>query len=258
MKKKVLIVVMMFAVFITNFLVSRTYAKYISKIDLTDEARVAKWGLSDEEKTIDLFADSYSVNGKGVYVKSLNCKTVDGNEVCDNVVAPGTTGSYDLNISGTMETRYTLNIDLKNENDFVVYYKVDGNNKVTEMKTASELTNEAGELVTTGYTEYHPLRYTITKGNNEALAIPVNNVTFADLKKALNTYNSSNNYEPGVLNKNYKLTWTWATQNKDLDGDEIDKLDTYAGQHLSEEGDTVKFKVSVTATQVAEDYAKAN
>ncbi len=136
MKKKVLIVVMMFAVFITNFLVSRTYAKYISKIDLTDEARVAHWGINIT-KDVDLFRDSYYFTNKDgeeeAYVKSLGCKNIindngESQEVCDNVIAPGTSGEYRFTISGTPEVNYRIKLKVLEKQDTVgrITYDLDG------------------------------------------------------------------------------------------------------------------------------------
>ena len=253
-----LLIVLVMAVVATTYSVSGTYAKYTSKIDFTDEARVAKWELlldgqkATTTQNVNLFKESYSVDGKGLYVESIN--------QTDRVVAPGTTGFYELNLSGNMEVRYQLAVNIADDaNDFVVYYNVDGDNKVTGMSLTKD-----------GYDhEYHPLRYSITKADGSALAIPVNKLTFAQLKEALKSYNSNNSYAPGAFTKNYKITWTWDAVNANdgsavkltdtgvaLAADEINKLDTFAGENLSANADKVTYNVSVVATQVAEDYAK--
>ena len=45
MKKMSVLTVLVMLVTLTAYSVSGTYAKYTSKIDMTDEARVAKWEL---------------------------------------------------------------------------------------------------------------------------------------------------------------------------------------------------------------------
>ncbi len=136
MKKKVLVFLIILATVMTSFSVSRTFAKYISSIDLSDEARVALWDI-DITKDVDLFRDSYFVvneNGeKDYYVKSLGCKSIDdeeGNaqEVCDNVIAPGTSGEYKFTISGTPETNYRIKLKVLEKTDTVgrITYNLDG------------------------------------------------------------------------------------------------------------------------------------
>ena len=91
MKKMSILTVLVMLVTVTAYSVSGTYAKYTSKIDMTDEARVAKWELLLDgnkvttEQNINLFAESYSFKND-VYVQTLTAG--------ENVVAPGTTGEY--------------------------------------------------------------------------------------------------------------------------------------------------------------------
>lgn len=260
MKKLSVVGVLAMLVTVSLYSVSGTYAKYTSKIDFTDEARVAKWELLlDGNKVtttqnINLFKDSYSVDGKGVYVQSIdNAK----------VVAPGTTGFYDLKLSGDMEVRYQLEVLVDAAaNDFVVYYDLDNDGKVTNMSKTKN-----GQAY-----EYHPIRYTIEKLNSDGTTtpttIPVNGLTFAQLKAALAKYNSSNSYAPGAFTKNYRISWAWDAVNANdgsatatassntLSADNANALDTFAGENLSADADKINFAVTVVATQVAEDYAK--
>ena len=53
---------LLLAVVISGYSVSGTYAKYTSSIDLSDEARVAKWQIKMDQDTmneLNLFEDSY-------------------------------------------------------------------------------------------------------------------------------------------------------------------------------------------------------
>lgn len=108
MKKKMTILGgLMMAVVLTGYSVAGTYAKYTSAMDFADEARVAKWNFqlvgnsSDSNYDIDLFKDSYQVDG------TENNKVVSS-EPGIKVVAPGTEGKYNFNIQGTAETNYTV------------------------------------------------------------------------------------------------------------------------------------------------------
>ena len=70
--------VLLVAVLLTSCVIAGTFAKYTSSNNGTDNARVAYWGWTPAELTIDLFNDVYSTD-----VDS----TGDNG---DNVVAPGT------------------------------------------------------------------------------------------------------------------------------------------------------------------------
>ena len=214
MKKMSVLTVLVMLVTLTAYSVSGTYAKYTSKIDMTDEARVAKWELLLDgekvttEQTIDIFKDSYSFNGD-LYVKSL--ANEDG--TFDKVVAPGTAGEYTFELSGNMETRFNLNVDLKTVNDFVVYYGKDADGNLVVSKTATDVATN----------EYHPLRYTIKKADGNLATGTKANMTFAELKTALAAYNSVNSYEPGSFTKGYTISWVWEPINTvaDLSDDEV-------------------------------------
>lgn len=255
MKKKMTVLAgLLMAVVVTGYSVSGTYAKYISQVDLTDEARVARWELVatngnnevlEATNTIDLFANSYHFNGKQ-YVKAINDT--------DRLIAPGTAGTYTLNLDGYMETAYFLNFKVNSTQDPVVYYTVDGN-KVKAMSTDKNDAKFAGDTVK----EYHPLTYTIvyTKNGNEVItdeAKKIVNKTAAEAKvmlDAYNTYAQANPFGAGKLaDLQYVISWKWDTRNAvaGLAEKEVDKLDTFAGQHV-DSLDTAKFDVSIIAEQ---------
>lgn len=129
-KRNMILGGLLVAVAITSYAVSGTYAKYTSQIDVTDTARVAKWGMG--EHTVDLFASSYKFNNN-VVVQSNTCKTLangnfinatTGEEIKDqeeadvlgicvkeDVVAPGTSGIYAFDLSKfAPETNYTIDV----------------------------------------------------------------------------------------------------------------------------------------------------
>lgn len=223
---------LLMAVAMTGYSVSGTYAKYISQVDLVDEARVAKWELNATDKnnnkigeTIDLFASSYTNDGK-TYVSSLNCSTTGEGEnaktVCDKVVAPGTKGDYTAKLTGKMETRFQLGFDLVSENDFVVYFNLKTetgkSTVVDEMKVAKELTTndtdksmtyvktladgttetvivvKADGTLSEGWYEYHPIRYTVDyrTPGKDDKAVTLTNYDINGIKLAFEAYNTNN------------------------------------------------------------------
>lgn len=289
------------AVAMTGYSVAGTYAKYVSSIDLTDEARVAKWGFN-EDMSINLFKSSYTT-ADGKYVQAFQTLNDDGslktdatgNAVYDNVVAPGTTGTSTVALEGEMETRFILSFNLLNANDFVVYYSTDANGNVDKMDTTKAGLIAKG-VAEADVKEYRPLRYTIEYNKFEGegadrAAVPVTttvdgktvtinslltNVDINTLKARLDLYNANNwtdatktkynlahTFTPQALDREIKITWTWATNNtidntinkNTLDKDNSNKLDTFAGQNLSKHSDIMTFGMNVTAEQVAEDFA---
>lgn len=274
MKKKMsVLVALVMAVAVTSYSVSGTYAKYTSNVDLTDEARVAKWSFTATDKEgnpitdtnkFKLFADSYSYNGTR-YVKSMT----EG----QNVVAPGTSGEYTFKFKGNMEVRYTLDFDIDATNDFIVYYKL-ADGKITEKKTRDEAIDASGitvdENTTTeqinqaikaaGYLEYRPIRYSVVYVDQAGVSHEdIKDVTADTLETSLNAYNAkllgNNGFGPGEMKQQYTISWKWDDVNAGLDEALINELDTFAGENLSDEADKVEFGVLVTATQLAENHS---
>lgn len=241
MKKKMTVLgVLLMAVMVSAYSVSGTYAKYVSSVDVTDEARVAKWQLqyTDQDgyvedvtaatttQAINLFADSYTYNGK-TYAESLS----NG-----NIVAPGLKGEYTFELGGTFETRFTLDLDLVKD------YADDSYNTVT-------LANG-----------YDPLRFQVETYYNTSAW-----VRYEDLDLALqNAFVKDGNLvelEPGVYaTKNTKeyviIRWAWAYDEIDAKiinslADCDDEYDTLLGNKAADGEDLeVKLTIRATATQV--------
>lgn len=266
MKKKTMALGgLLMAVAITAYSVSGTYAKYISQVDYTDEARVAKFQLNGADnkdaQAIDLFAKSYEIttkDGKKVYVNSLDN---------DKVIAPGTKGKATLSISGTFETAYRTFVGFDGAEEIVIYFGIDENGNVTEISdTESDATPYA----------YNPITYKVygveADGTQKGLALVTNgNIADGEFKGKENVYEA----EAVTSARNeYTIEWSWDTVNKvevDVDtgtvdgyGDaiyrtiklseeSINKLDTYLGRKGN---DKLVLNVQVVAEQVAEDYSE--
>lgn len=92
------------AVLISTSAISGTYAKYVTKGEGFDSARVAKFGVN-VEATTTMFATTYAKTDT-TYAGTLTVES----STADNVVAPGTSGSMvALNVTGEPEvaTRIT-------------------------------------------------------------------------------------------------------------------------------------------------------
>lgn len=238
MKKKSMILGgLLMAVAITGYSVSGTYAKYISAVDVTDEARVAKWDIdfTDTDGTelvdnqqIDLFQESYTFDTDNhVYVKSL--------EAGKRVVAPGTEGSYSFDIKGITETNYTLKVEvLKTSKNDVVLKGTDGTT-----------------------VEYDPIRFSVDGGTTW--------VDFAGLNTAINAQFAGKVYGPNAtVAESVSIQWKWV-----FDADEAtaanatntgtgavafvsdDEKDTTLGNEIVDDATshTIKLDLKVTAEQ---------
>lgn len=250
MKKKMTVLgVLALAVAVTASQVGGTYAKYVSSVDYTDQARVAKFqltGAGEAVKTIDLFAKSYTYNGEK-YVQTL---------ADDKVIAPGTKGSVTLDVTGTFETAYTTGISIEYVKDIAIYFGLDENGRVTTIQDDySDATPYA----------YNPITYKIYGVNADG--------SF-NTDKVIETNGFSANYGlkdhkylPGEVTgrHEYALEWTWNATNSysvekedgttvTLKKDDVNKLDTYLGEKGT---DKVEVNVSIVAEQVADNHAEA-
>ena len=126
MKKMSIFALLLAAVLVTSYSVSGTYAKYTSSATGTDTARVAKWafnvGTTDiattNTFTFDLFNTTYT------NVESSNS---------ENVIAPGTEGSFTIELTNNSEVKATYAIDytVDKTTSIPVEFSVDGGNTWT-------------------------------------------------------------------------------------------------------------------------------
>lgn len=243
MKKKMTVLgVLLMAVMVSAYSVSGTYAKYVSSVDVTDEARVAKWQLQYTDKDngltdvtaatttqeINLFKESYTFNGK-TYAESLS----NG-----KIVAPGLKGEYTFELGGTFETRFTLGLELVKDNSY----------------------NTVG--LGTNNSQYDPLRFQVETAYKTSAW-----VTYAELNDALeaafaiNTNGDLREFDPGIytaanMKEPVTIRWAWAYDATDAaiissTTDCDDEYDTLLGNKASDGEDLeVKLTIKATATQV--------
>lgn len=256
------------AVAMTGYSVAGTYAKYISQVDYTDEARVAKFYLNGADlatQNIDLFAKSYArteKDGKVVYVNSLHD---------DKVIAPGTKGEVTLSISGEFETRYQTFVAFDGAKDVVIYFGLDAEGNVTDISdTESDATPYA----------YNPVTYKVYRLNADGSKVEKPYMELNGNMEDATVIAKENVYDAGIIEagsarNEYIVEWSWNVTNTvevdvytgtDAYGDDtyktvklnrndVNKLDTYLGRKGS---DKLVLNVSVGAEQVAENHSTAN
>ena len=91
-KKTLLVALLLLAVVATGAFVG-TLARYAASGTVTDEAVVAKFGLNIPN-TISLFSETYP--------------NVESDTEGKNVIAPGTSGEYNFEVTGTSEVAYKV------------------------------------------------------------------------------------------------------------------------------------------------------
>ena len=154
-----------------------TYSKYITSTSTgAQQATAAKWGFVMTANTDNLFGKMYdgadivtedTTNGVSVKAKSNNF-----------IVAPGTSGSMTIAISGTAEVKAQLSL------------KTSVTDALSEIYLASK--------------DYHPVKWTLKNGGTE--------LATGTLKQVLDKLSESDatvikaNEE---YTKNYELSWEW-------------------------------------------------
>ena len=121
-----MILITLLIAMIALVLVSGTYAKYTSSASGSDTARVAKWSfivggndiVAENTFTFDLFKTIKDTDGKDeTDVVSANA---------DRVIAPGTSGSFDLVLENKSETsaKYSVTYTVTNTASIPVQFSV--------------------------------------------------------------------------------------------------------------------------------------
>lgn len=123
--------VLLVAVILSTCVISGTFAKYTNTSEGSDSARIAKWDIKLEGNkmsdstsfTFDLFNTIMDSDGANAETDVSN-KTDDGK----TVIAPGTSGSFEINLDNDSEVsaKYSIDYTLTNSANIPVEFSVDG------------------------------------------------------------------------------------------------------------------------------------
>lgn len=242
---------MMVMTLMTTSVISGTFAKYVTKADATDSARVAKWGVEVTAEGSELFSEIYEAGNE----------TVDS-FIDDDVVAPGTKNDKGVKFTLKGQPEVDVNVSITVDDVKDVFLKAG--------TYANMVTGNDEKDTFTFAEDYYPVVFTLTNGTGAELK----QGHLSDIKSYLEGL--SGNYD---ANKNlaevgtgtdgeYVLTWAWdfpTTAN-----DETDMKDTLLGNLAADSSQQVKwntnrfypvaanydycnnvsFKVSITVTQI--------
>ncbi len=220
---------------ITSAFVGSTLAKYTTKGEGTDVARVAKWGVEvatwdADDTNVSAFSDTYAAVATSV--------------TSEHVVAPGTdnTTGITFGITGKPEVDVDVKFDVTVTEDVVVPA-----GEYLDWTTAN--TTDKFTLST----DYTPVQFTLTQKKVDGTdAVVVDGKTLADVKSYLEGLNGKQvaNTDLGKdVFGEYTLTWNWIF-------DDNDKADTLLGQKASGIASDanvktgIDFKIEITVEQV--------
>ena len=177
---------------------ANTYAKYITNSETVSQtATVAKWGVvvtASANSTVDGFSKHYKANAAQT--------SADGADVSASadqlIVAPGTSGTFAITVSGQPEVDSKLTISLSG----------------TDVH----------------YATYYPIKWDFCKdgvviSTSKSLSDIVNQMSTIGVY----TYNAND-----VLDANYELKWSWAFENTEANANEYD---TYLGNRVAGTGE---------------------
>ena len=238
MKKNVMMRLACFllvAVLISTSAISGTYAKYVTKGEGADAARVAKFGVTVEAKTT-MFAKEYKTDDT-TYKGELSVES----STKDNVLAPGTTGKMvDLAVVGEPEvaTRITYTPEVELGNNWID--KLDTTKFYCPLKVTVKTNVETKTLCGLDYDSADEFESAI-----EALIVAAK-MDYAP------------NEDLATINDDLTISWEWPFEGSTyINGTghekQLDEKDTFLGNRaadLLDNAGTIDVSLVVTVTQI--------
>lgn len=200
-------------VLITSCFVGGTFAKYVKSVSGTQLARVARFGVEITAEDNTAFNTTYATYASGLSVGANSVISSDGHKV----VAPGT-GEDDtvtLSITGKPEVAVHVELAMKEEEIMDVFLK---------NGTYPDLTTAAPDDEFNLAEPYHPIVFTLKKGNTELASGTINDIN-AELGKLSQDYAAGTDL--GAEFGTYTLSWEWAFEDAGIA--KKDQADTLLG-----------------------------
>ncbi len=208
-----------------------TYSRYISEINGTGSATVAKWGFTANISAEDMgFSKMYKTDGTAT---TEAAEAVISSK--NTVVAPNSSGSVTFTVGGTAEVNAKIT------------YALSAVGEAEEISDVS-LTLKNGDASVT----YNPIKWTLNNGTSDV----VDAETLAEVQEYLKGLTKEIKAGIELTATTYTLSWAWAFDNGTLTaGDsslDCDALDTLLGKLA-----TQNQPVSDFSDYTAEDAVKA-
>ena len=232
-KKVFLIATLLLALLLIFAFGTYSLSKYVSKDSGEGNATIAKWGYKVEVDDTKLFGQEYKKVNEGSWATvdgngDVVVKAATGND--KNVIAPGTTGSMTISVTGNAEVLAKLTYDF-------------GESSIPSYTITTQTTEEPETTLT--YT-YAPVELTLQQYKDSGFKTPDGNaVTGLDnIKGKLSAQTYATGSEVSLY---YKITWKWAftkegavkpnEEGKDTYTLTYDDLDTIIGIYSSQDNE---------------------
>ncbi len=262
-KKMIALAVLVFAVAITSYSVSGTYAKYTTDSgNWTDTARVAKWGIKWGQSvggTLNLFAPQY---GDATHYE------IQSTGGSDDVIAPGAKGnaSFGLTLEGAPEVAFELKSVVKviDKTGQLKFALVGPDSKLISDggKNGQSFVDQLDNYELTASTLETTLAKALAGHNGDS------NSGFEDKSGDDTASNASQKFAPNsslsTVVGNYTIYWMWdfdasgsgTNDKQDTNlGNGVDKESGSGGENYTDQaGEAATVEVQVTATQLS-DYS---
>lgn len=205
-----------------------TYARYVSSASMAnpESATVADWGYVLTINYDDMFGAKYEGNVVNEAFTATESDKIDVTAgTSAQLVAPGTSGSMTVTLSGNAEVLAQITFDiLEGSKDVVLTYDTD--------KT------------------YNPIKWTLTKkvGNGDTTTVGTANTTFANIVTSMEAESAKVEAGTTIAQTVYTLSWSWAINESMSATDATNKLDTALGMLAA--GKTAEQIKTATGLQV--------
>lgn len=259
----------------TTCVIGATLAKYVTSNTTTDQARVAKWGVTVSTSGT-LFGKNYGANDaleaadqNSIVATSTNVASADANKV----VAPGTKNDTGLKftVKGQPEVAFAVTATASGTDIYLkagkygVMVEATGVNAATDVTTlytfaadtytkgttynASETYYQLVDVVDLGSTDYHPVVWQLDGATK----------TMTELVEAVNGL--AGNYDAKTnVNVSHTITWAWAFSTNDGADTILGNIgnatvvkasgDNYVVIAAADYSLNVTFSATITATQI--------
>lgn len=121
---------------IGSYFIAGTYAKYTSDIAGTDTATVAKWKWTINNSVIDSVDNTTYTFNLFDTIKDSD-RSSSETDVASGLIAPGTSGSFDIDIKNDSEVNatYAIAFTETNNNNVPIEYSTDGTTWVSSVNS---------------------------------------------------------------------------------------------------------------------------
>ena len=252
--------ILLIAVLLTTSLISGTFAKYVTRGEVEDHARVAKFGVTISGSG-KLFAETYyhttnnrpadgvedSANGHLITVASSNG---------DEIVAPGT--------KSDPQAPFTVSVSGAPEVDVLITLGIAADSKDIYLKAGYNYPDRTTQAIGDTFTfeeDYYPIVYTLKLGNK--VLASGNLAAIEEFLKDYSLYVDTTK-ELNAENYTYTLSWEWAFESDadavaEIAGKDFDDAiaaDSHTDKRVEYNG--VRYWENPSKTQLGrEDYIAA-